>query len=503
MTPYEEMRTWLTLTTEDSTRLRELLPIVTPHLERIVERFYQEILAHPGSRAVLKSPEQVDRLKRTLVVWMREVFSGPHDLRYFESRREIGRRHVRVGLPDRYMFLAMHLVQSELTRVVRDALPEAHDHLASLRKVTTLDLALMTGTYVAGREALQLDALQALLVKHLRVSVFLVDTDGIVRSATEPSARLAGVREPCGHSWRDVLPMGLVAAGNLEVEVSRARARHRAVTLPRVDVESDDGVRSFRVHLVPLEHELASLLIQLEELTDAVEMEARLRRSEALAQLGSLSAAVSHELRNPLAGISGALQVISRSLPEDAPHRPILQKIDAEVRRLNELVSDLLSFARQKKANVGPVDLGLIASETLELVAADHPETRFEQVGDGHAHADPNLIRQILHNLLRNAIDAAGEAGTVRVELEDGLLQVSDSGPGIPEAKRETIFEPFVTTKTRGTGLGLAISRKNAETMHGTLRIVGGPLAGATFALALCPPTSDRTSPCGSEERSG
>src|SRR5690606_5735911 len=105
--------------------------------------------------------------------------------------------------------------------------------------------------------------------------------------------------------WTDALPTGLMEAAQLEENVASALASRREISLARTDVHSDQGTRSYRVHIVPLTHRLASFLIQIEDLTEAVEMEGRLRRSEALAQLGSLSTAVAHELRNPLAGISG------------------------------------------------------------------------------------------------------------------------------------------------------------------------------------------------------
>ncbi len=506
MDPLDEMQSWLGLGPEDSERLRGVLPLVEPAFPPIADTFYAEILRHPGSAAVLTGPAQVERLKQTLIRWLRELFEGPIDAAYAERRRAIGRRHVAVGLPDRYMFMAMHVVQRELTAVIRSRCAEPAPVLESLHRVLMLDLALMTGTYVEGREAMQLDALQALLVKHLRLSVFLTDADGVVRAATQASARIAGIDDPLGKHWTDVLPPGLLAAGRLQEEVDRARRRHRAVTLPRVDVPSDGMVRSFRVHLVPLEHHLASLLIQLEELTDAVEMEARLRNKEALAQLGALSAAVSHELRNPLAGISGALQVLSRSMPEGASHRKILEKIDAEVRRLNALVTDLLAFARPDTTRISEVALHELAGETVELLRSDNPGVRFELEGRGVALADPDQVRQILHNLLRNAVDAVEGHGTVRVDVQDGRIQVSDTGCGIPVCQRSKIFEPFVTTKTRGTGLGLAISRRSAEAMRGTLELTEGPLCGACFELRLPEPggaTSNRTSPSGTGAHSG
>lgn len=476
----QEMKDWVGYSEADAEVLREALPLVRPHIHRIVERFYDEVQKHPGASQVFSGPDQVERLKKTLRRWLAEVFEGPHDMDYAERRRAIGWRHVQVGLPDRYMFTAMHVVEAELRALLRDELPVPRQAVDAVHRVLTLDLALMTGTYVEARELKQLDTLQAILVEHLRLVVLLVDADGRVRAATRATAQVATGGDPTGHPWSKALPDGLVEAASLERHVARALEVHREVTLPRVDVEE----RSFRVHIVPLRHELAAFMLQVEELTDAVEMEGRLRRSEALAQLGALSAAVAHELRNPLAGISGALQVITRSMDDGSMHRQILTKVDGEVRRLNSLVTDLLAFARPGSAKVVPTEFRPLVDEVVGLLENEHPQVAFRLEGEGAGMADPHLVRQILHNLVRNAVDAVDGDGTVQVAVGPGSIVVADDGEGVPASRRDEVFEPFVTTKTRGTGLGLAISRRSAEAMGGHLLLAAeGPLPGACFRL--------------------
>jgi signal transduction histidine kinase len=479
---FEEMKKWVRFDDADSLRLRSVLPVVEPHIGRIIDLFYDEIQRHPESDSVLEGPAQVERLKGSLRRWLNEVFVGPHDDVYASLRRKIGRRHVQVGLPDRYMFTAMHLIEHEVAELLCAHLKDPWPAIQSLRRICTLDLALMTGTYVKSRERLQLDSLHSLLVQHLRLTVLMVDDDGVVQSATDATSQLMVGDSVRGRHWQQALPPGLLNAASLQDHVDRALSTDREVTLPRVDVEGIER-RSYRIHVVPLSHVLAAFLIQIEELTDAVDMEARLRRSEALAQLGALSAAVAHELRNPLAGISGALQVITNSMNENEPHARILGKVEGEVRRLNGLVTDLLAFARPGSATLGPVDLRAVADSVVELL--DPSELTLEVVGEGRAQGDANLIRQILHNLLRNAEDAAGPNGHIRLTISPSTIAISDSGSGVQDADRERIFEPFMTTKTRGTGLGLAICTRSADAMSGRLTLTEGPLSGATFELRL------------------
>lgn len=477
---FDELKAWADYSPEDLERLRAAREVIDPYVPKIIDRFYEEVERYPRAAAVLQDDAQVERLKTTLCAWMREVFEGPHDEAYAARRRAIGHRHVKVRLPGQYMFTAMQLIERELERALHAELDDPVPVVRSLQKVLCFDLALMMGTFVSGREEEQLDQLQGLLVRHLRLVVLLVDHQGRVRSSTVASRMLMDGEDVLGRAWNEAVPSDLVEAAGLQTAVERALERNREVNLPRVDV----GGRSFRLHIVPLKHQLASFLLQIEELTDAVEMEARVNRTEALAELGALSAAVAHELRNPLAGISGALQVITRSM-EGKPQHAILQKVDGEIRRLNGLVTELLAFARPGSAKVQPVELAPIVEEVVAMMEEPHPDVRFHAQGAALVQADPNLVRQILHNLLRNAVDAIDGQGEVWIDLAPGRVQVADSGSGIDEARWEEVFKPFHTTKTRGTGLGLAISARAAHAMSGDLHLVHGSRPGATFELVL------------------
>lgn len=488
---FAEMKSYVGFDAADEDRLRRFWPVLAPHVEGVIDHFYAKILASPGARSVLANKDQVERLKWTLRGWLEEALLGPWDESYVVKRERIGSRHVEVGLHSRYMFTAMSVILQDVADVARRFLG-TQDAIAvtdSLQRAFHLDLAIMTGTFVMGRERRQLETLQALLVGHLRTVVLLVAADGRVTAATRPTSELFGCGSVIGRPWLEAVPGTLVAAGELVERVARARSTAREISLPRVDVDEEGRCRSFRVHVVPLEHELASFLIQVEELTDAVALEGRLRRSEALAQLGALSAAVAHELRNPLAGISGALQVIGRSLPEDAPHRGIMVKVEQEVHRLNGLVTDLLAFAKPGSVRLQVLDLSAAVDGAIDLIRDDWPSVRFARQGEGLARADANLTRQILLNLLFNAAQAVNGDGDVRVLVGPGRLVVADSGPGVPEAQWQEIFKPFFTTKTRGTGLGLAICSRSAMAMQARLGLVPAvpPFTGAAFQLDMAP----------------
>jgi signal transduction histidine kinase len=484
MHTFDEMKRYVGFDEQtDGARLRKAWPLIAAHRGEVVDRFYEPILRTPAARAVLKDEAQVERLKATLDIWVEQLFLGPWDDAYYARRERIGRKHVVVGLPSRFMFTAMHAIRSVCLDIVARS---GHDDLEvcrSIDRVTSLDLAIMTGTYVEGREAEAVTVLQKLIVSHLPVTVLLIDHARRVTAATRADILSDG--DLVGTPVIDAFPAAVVEAAQLAEALARAIDTRREITLPRVDVPSPTGPRSFRFNLVPLEHPEAAALIHVEELTQAIETEARMRRNEALATLGTLSATVAHELRNPLAGISGAVQVISRSLPEEDRRRPIMQKVEDQIKRLNVLVTDLLAFARPAPARLQVIDLAEVARGSVDILAREHPSATLRVVGEGTAYADPNLVQHVVINLVQNAVQAVEGPATVEIRVSAGAVLIADDGPGIPDELCEQVFSPFFTTKLRGSGLGLAISQKAATSMGGSLTLVPGPLRGAAFRLEL------------------
>ena len=485
MNAYDEMKAYVGFDARDAERLRALWPVIEPRANEVIDEFYAAIARSPA-RSVIRSDAQAERLRATLYEWMRELLLGPHDRAYYERRERIGSRHVTVNLPSRFMYTAMSVVRNKLCSIAHSvAAPEqAHDFCLAIDKVTSIDLAIMTGTYISSRQQEDLATLQDVLVRHLPSNVVLVDGTGRITAGTRASF---SPQDCVGMPWETAFPPELTAT--LRDVVERTLAAGVEVVEPRCDVEVDGRMRNFRVSVVPVEHDLARFLIHVEEISEAVQVEARLRRTESLASLGALSAAVAHELRNPLAGISAAIQVISRTLPVDDRRRGVMDKIEGQIRRLDVLSTDLLSFARPDTAR--PVSVNLeervrAAAQVLE----PFPEVVWRCQGRGRAWADPDLLHHLLANIFQNAAQALGGAGQIHIDIQGSTVIISDSGPGIPDEIRAEIFKPFFTTRTRGTGLGLAIVQKAANAMNGTVALTRGALPGAGFAVRL---PADRT----------
>jgi two-component system sensor histidine kinase PilS (NtrC family) len=208
-----------------------------------------------------------------------------------------------------------------------------------------------------------------------------------------------------------------------------------------------------------------------------------------------LAASVAHEIRNPLAAISGSAELLASLELEDDDAR-LLSVIRRESHRLSRLVDDLLAFTRPRPPQMRPVDLAQATREACHAIGTDPAVAeiaiRHEVRGPAggappRSELDPAQLSQVLWNLLRNAAEALGGKGTIVVAVtpgeEEHTIEVSDDGPGIAPEDLERIFDPFFTTKEAGTGFGLAIAHRVVEDNGGTIACRSSPGDGSTFTL--------------------
>jgi signal transduction histidine kinase len=219
--------------------------------------------------------------------------------------------------------------------------------------------------------------------------------------------------------------------------------------------------------------------------------EGRLRDQAALTQLGQLAAVVAHEVRNPLAGVRGSLQVLLSRLPAGMRERDIIVAMIERIDSLNSKVEDILVYARPSQPKLQPIDVKPLIIEVAgsARAAAGAACPAVEIKGEaGVVLADPDLLRPVLLNLMMNACQASGSQPIdVITSVNDGACHIAihDRGPGIPAEERERVFEPFYTTKRGGTGLGLAVVKRLTELQGGTValrdREGGGTIAELVF----------------------
>jgi hypothetical protein len=197
-----------------------------------------------------------------------------------------------------------------------------------------------------------------------------------------------------------------------------------------------------------------------------------------------MSAGIAHEIKNPLAAISGAITVLSDDFGEDDPRREVISKVLEQISRLDKAATDLLFFGRPGKPSLDYVDTNDLLNKTMFFVS-QHPEAKNVHQNKEFTRnlppvwVDGKQLQQVFFNIIINAIQAMKDGGTLLLQTDLSEVRgkevvrvlVGDSGPGIKPQDLEMIFAPFFTTKTQGTGLGLAICRQLMEQQGGTIEI--------------------------------
>lgn len=274
----------------------------------------------------------------------------------------------------------------------------------------------------------------------------------------------------------------------------------------RAEVKSSDD-------LGKLAEAFNSLLSKLEAAKRSVEKYhyEQMSRADRLASIGEMAAGIAHEIKNPLAGITGVIQVLKRDLPQDDPKRPIFSEIITQVERLDKAVRNLLSFARPPEPKMTLVDVNEQINKVLDFLA---PQFAKSGIVSERKLAptlpwltlDPDLIQQALLNIALNAIQSMPGGG--RLFVETGVVPpaggipcqvqivINDTGKGISPDNLVKIFNPFFTTRQQGTGLGLAITQRIIEQHEGQIMVTSPREKGATFTILL-PCSSDGKEPGG------
>lgn len=407
----EEMKSYIGWTEADARLLVEVGPALEPHLPALADVFYEKILENPNAARVLSGPEQLRRLKGTLQQWARGLFGGRYEQAYAEERMDIGQRHVRAGVPQKYVISAMNVVRVFLLKAVDQELGDpvrAADTKRALNKILDLDLNLMCESYF----------------------------EASVRELRALNARLE--------------------AANLELaELSRVKDEFLAHT--------------------------------------------------------------SHELRTPLNSILGFSKLILDGLCQShEEERELMREVFDSAQHLLGIVNDILDIAKieagKLKLAPGRVELRSLFDQVLAVVAVQAESKQLKLVDEsaGRAlplvYADENRLRQVLINLLGNAVKFTDEGWvTLRAHSDRVpghiLVEVQDTGIGIPLERQAELFEKFkqvdtsFTRRHGGSGLGLAISRRLVEMMGGRIELEsGGEGLGTTvrFTVPLHTPIEDR-----------
>jgi two-component system, LuxR family, sensor kinase FixL len=230
----------------------------------------------------------------------------------------------------------------------------------------------------------------------------------------------------------------------------------------------------------------------LHDLSERVKMEDQLREQASLVKLGEMAAVIAHEVKNPLAGVRGAIEIIGKRLPAGSPEASVVGEVIGRIDALNRLMQDMLTFARPPEPKLTQVDVTSLLAATVDLLRSDPAwgDVRVEVTGSAPlVSADGGLLRIVFLNLLVNAAHAVQGRGLIQVDVQhvDRMCRIRfiDAGPGISADIRERIFTPFFTTKSRGTGLGLPTVKRLVEAHRGTVGVESPSDGGTVVTVAL------------------
>ncbi|HHT9136889.1 MAG TPA: PAS domain S-box protein [Candidatus Wunengus sp. YC60] len=235
------------------------------------------------------------------------------------------------------------------------------------------------------------------------------------------------------------------------------------------------------------------------DITERKKMEEQVRRSEKLASMGELAAAIAHEIRNPLGAICNSVGILDTHLKLTGQDKDLLEMIVGQSERLDRIIKDFLTFAHPREPYFSLHDIREVIKNTIFLLEQDSRFTDKIEIKETYesilpkVYIDTDLIHQVLWNLFVNSLDAMPDGGQIKIMVRKATLflrdaveiVISDTGTGIPSHELDKIFEPFYTTKSEGTGLGLPMVQRIIDDHGGTLDIKSGEGKGATFYIKL------------------
>ncbi|MEI6309989.1 MAG: ATP-binding protein [bacterium] len=333
------------------------------------------------------------------------------------------------------------------------------------------------------------------VLENISTGIVSLDQTGVITVFNPAAEKLLRIpaENALGHDYQEILGQAKVPQASKMVSLLREhKSGEQALVLVSTAGEPIELGLSV-VSLRTVSQQEAGKVLTIEDLSTKRKLEELLRRADRLAALGLFTTGIAHEVRNPLAAVKGYAQLLlSRKLISEQGEK-YAEVIVAETERLDQLLSQLLTFARPSPPQMVRLELRRTLENTLALVEARAQEQGVAVVRQIQPTpavlVDENQMQQVFWNLFLNAIQAMPGGGTLTValrrEYDEVVAVVMDTGTGIPVELQDKVFDPFFTTKDRGSGLGLAISYRIVETLGGRIEFASEPGQGTTFTVRL------------------
>ena len=328
--------------------------------------------------------------------------------------------------------------------------------------------------------ALTTDYLNSIL-DSMSDGVIAINTQGEVTTFNHAAAEVLGFDpgEVVGKPYRQVFGAECAEfAGRRVMDLPTSAGPRIPVSVQNSPLADRSGTRTGTV-------------VVFQDLREIEALREQVRRKDRLAALGEMAATVAHEIRNPLGGIRGFAALLERDIDPSDDRARLVQKILAGTRELDSVVTDLLEYTRPVELDIRPVSCAELVTSALSYLEINGQEIEIMNTvsEDLTVAVDAVKTRQVLLNILLNAVQSIDASGTVTISADttetDVTISIADTGCGIPEEDLVRVFSPFYTTKEKGTGLGLAIALKTVESQGGSLEASSVRGKGSTFCIRL------------------
>lgn len=340
-----------------------------------------------------------------------------------------------------------------------------------------------------------LQAFKDLIFQSVGTGLIALDHDARITAYNRAAAEVTGVpaERAIGQPWHAVFGAALDIGQILDAIRTDPRVyrRHELTLRPGRGQEVPVAITFWTLRSGS--GEMVGVIAVCEDLSSIKQMEERVRQADRLATVGRMAANIAHEIRNPLASLTGAIEVLAKDAELGPARERLAQIVVRESERLDHIIKDLLDYARPAPLALSRINLADTLDEVLLLLEhrplPDSVKIIRAYGGNLPADADPQQIRQVFWNLCLNAVEAMHDGGELRVAgLADGRrleISVSDSGTGIHAGDLAHIFEPFFSTKSEGSGIGLALVHRIVQEHGGDIDVRSGSGQGTTFTITL------------------
>jgi PAS domain S-box-containing protein len=533
-----DLQRYVSWTEADAERLRAVGSRMDAYLPALVEDFYQAILRHANTRGVLESRgTPIEALKQTLLVWLRELFTGPYDIQYAEKHWRVGRRHVEIGLPQVYTNVAMSRIRAGLVRAALQEAPQlglpVAEVIESICRILDLDLAIIDESYASRVVENQMQAERQRGDRKFRnlveaaASVVLILYDESEIAYLSPFAERISGWDPeraVGQSfWR-------IFVDPLPIEADRRLWREALSEVPtqgrELPIHGQDGVDHWLIwnlrKLDDYEGRPATLAVG-QDITEKRRADQRLVQAERLAAIGQTIAGLAHESRNSLQRIHSCTEMLEFEVEDRPEAMALIRRSQQAQDDLTRLFDEVRSFAAPITLERAPCRASSVWREAWQLLNRERQGRRAELVEaieepEPQVSIDRFRLVQVFRNLFENSLAACPDPGIVEVSCRTvakvraaapssvpaaadavsgdappagpagpGFLEirVHDNGPGLSPKAKADVFEPFFTTKSKGTGLGMAIAKRILAAHGGSISVGDSTRPGAEFVLYL------------------